>query len=305
MKISIRRYNKSDAKPLHEPISARLYISSLLFFSAIICNTPIFAGKLIYADTDEVIEFYQQGKIIFNTSMPNDGSGHYFTDSNPQTRENNSPTAIWMRDSAGAKEIATVGLNIPADVHISPDNKTLYVTEYGAEQSFISSMQRNSDGWTKPQKVARLQMPKGAGYPTSTNDGKIYFSSDGDIYVNDGQNNSKLPDTINSEEGEHDPFIAQDESFLIVVRQVVDIGDSNMFISLNQNGIWSKLIKLPEPYNLDKVDGSPYVTPDKKYLFFTSNRHGEGLRTYQAPFKLFYEQLSKKMANNIPSTNKS
>ncbi len=89
---------------------------------------------------------------------------------------------------------------------------------------------------------------------------KTPFSSNGDIYVSNGQSNSKLPNTINSEDGEHDPFIAQDESFLIVVRQIADLGDSNMFISFKQNNEWSKLIKLPAPSNLDKIDGSPYVT---------------------------------------------
>ena len=279
----------------------KTHISIMLIFSSVFFNTVSFAGQTIYADTDQVVEFYQQGKTIFNTSMPNDGSGHYFTDSNPETRKNNDPTAIWLRDSQGAIEIATVGLSIPADVHISPDNQTLYVTEYGAQHSFISAMYRNTNGWTSPQKVARLQMPKGAGYPTSTNEGKIYFSSDGDIYMNDGVKNNKLPATINSDDGEHDPFIAQDESFLIVVRQV--LGDSNMFISFKQNDKWSKLIKLPEPFNLDKIDGSPYVTPDKKYLFFSSNRHGEGLRTYQAPFKLFYERLRKNGAVDLVDQN--
>ena len=142
-------------------------------------------------------------------------------------------------------------------------------------------------------------MPQGSGYVTSTNDGEFYFSSAGDIYrLHQGQA-VRLPDTVNSSQGEHDPFIAQDGSFLILVRQQPEIGDSNMFISFHIRGQWTQATQLPAPFNLDKVDGSPYVTPDKKYLFFTSNRHGEGLRTYQAPFATYYHQALARAQRSV------
>ena len=241
--------------------------------------------RVLYPESVEIRVFYEQGKTIFNTSMSDNGSEHYFTDSNPDTREDGAPTALWVRTADGAAPVPTPGIGIPADVHITPNGETLYFTEFAAEHSYILSMKRANGGWSAPEKVTELEMEGGASYVTSTRSGERVFSSAGDIYfLGDGEP-EKLPRAINSDEGEYDPFIAQDGSFLIFVRQQPDIGDSNMFISFRTPAGWTNAEKLPSPFNLDKVDGSPYVTPDGRYLFFSSNRAGDGvLRTYQAPF---------------------
>ncbi len=228
--------------------------------------------------------------------MPNDGSEHYFTDSNPDTRSDHSPTAIWVRTADGSRQIDTPGLAVPADVHVTPDGMTLYVTDYGAPRSYIVSLQRTPDGWSRPEKREELAMEQGAGYVTTTTSGAVYFSSAGDIYAFDNDRIRKLPAAINSPEGEHDPFIAQDGSFLIFVRQQPDIGDSNMYISFNLSSGWTPAEKLPSPFNEATVDGSPYVTPDRKYLFFSSNRDdAEVLKTYQAPFYRWWSTRIKEL----------
>lgn len=248
-------------------------------------SVPLASAQAIYDDTERTVVFHEQGKIIFNTSMPSSGTEHYFTDSNANLRSDNSPTAIWVRTATEARQLEIPGLNIPADVHVTPDGSTLYLTEYGAPQSYIVSLHRTADGWTDPEIRPELTMEQGAGYVTSTNDGTLCFSSGGDIFIYENERVQKLPGAINSDEGEHDPFIAQDGSFLIFVRQQPEIGDSNMFISFRTSEGWTDAEMLPAPFNRDKVDGSPYVTPDKKYLFFSSNRDDpEGLKTYQAPF---------------------
>jgi DNA-binding beta-propeller fold protein YncE len=245
----------------------------------------------VYADTDEVVVFHAQGKTIFNTSMPNDGSEHYYTDGNPDSRSDNSPTAIWVRTADGSTQLDIPGLAIPADVHVTPDGRIMYLTDYGATQSYIVTLERTPEGWGRPEKREELVMEGGAGYATTTQGGSVYFSSAGDIYAFEHDRIQKLPSAINSPEGEHDPFVAQDGSFLIFVRQQPDIGDSNMYISFRQASGWTPAEKLPAPFNEDTVDGSPYVTPDKKYLFFSSNRDDpEVLRTYQAPFHWWWSK---------------
>ena len=254
------------------------------------------AGRQVYADTNEVVVFHAQGKTIFNTSMPDDGSEHYFTDSNPDTREDASPTAIWVRTADGARQLEMPGLAIPADVHITPDGMTLFVTDYGAPESYIVSLERTADGWSEPTKREDLVMEEGAGYVTSTTSGAIYFSSAGDIYAYEDDQIHKLPASVNSPEGEHDPFIAQDGSFLIFVRQQPEIGDSNMYVSFRTPSGWTTAEKLPAPFNRAYVDGSPYVTPDKKYLFFSSNRDDQDvLKTYQAPFYQWWLEKTRQL----------
>ncbi len=261
-----------------------------LLFSAVVAAAAKPNPSRIYKDVDKVSVFHQQGKTIFNTSMPNCGCEHFYTDNNGKSAVSNGPTSIWQRDKKSAAPIALKNLNIPADVHISPDGNTLYAVDYGLEHSQIFKMQRTDKGWSDPIAAKELNREKGSGYPTSTNTGEFVFSSEGDIFFYDGKKHSRLPKEINSADGEHDPFIAQDGSFLMFVRQIPDKGDSNMFISFRQGNGWTPAKMLPAPFNKEKVDGSPYVTPDKMYLFFSSNRDGEVLRTYQAPFKAFYER---------------
>lgn len=227
--------------------------------------------------------------------MPNDGSLHLFTDNSGSEF---GPTTIYSRSvDAQPSPLRLEGMVIPADVHISPDGSTLYFVDYGHNPSRIFKSEKGADGWLKPAPVKELDMPKGSGYLTSTSHGVVYFYSDGDIYHFANNQIDKLPEQINTSAREHDPFIAQDESFLIVVREDGE-GDSNMYISFNLQGGWSPTVKLPAPFNDKKIDGSPYVTPDKQYLFFSSNRGSDVLQTWQAPFLEYYTAQRKSVAGN-------
>lgn len=271
-----------NCRIIHMSHYRSLYIATVV---TLFLSQPAISNQ-IYKTTDKTTLFFEQGKVIFNTSISSDGKTHYYTDNNgPQT----APTRIFERTENKNNALALDGINIPADVHITPDGKRLYFVDYGLAQSTIYYLEKSKKGWSKPIKSEQLNLGKGSGYPTSTNNGEFVFSSEGDIYFFDGKTVNRLPDAINSSESEHDPFIAQDGSFLIFVRQIPEKGDSNMFISHLRKGAWTKAVKLPQPFNGPKVDGSPYVTPDKKYLFFSSNRDGEILRTYQAPFRDYLE----------------
>ena len=107
----------------------------------------------IYTDVETVSEYFQQGTTLFNTSMPNSGEEHYFTDNNPDKRDSGRPTEIYLRTLAGVQPVPLPELNVPADVHITPDATTLYVTEYGAEK--------------KPHLRAKTHRPRLGKTPTS------------------------------------------------------------------------------------------------------------------------------------------
>lgn len=105
----------------------------------------------------------------------------------------------------------------------------------------------------------------------------------------------KLSTSINTELLESDACVAPDESFLIFVRQDGE-GDNNMYLSVNTLNGWGIAEKLPSPHNDRKIDGSTYVTPGKRYLFWSSNRNDDALKTWQAPF---YEFIASKLGEPL------
>ncbi len=79
---------------------------------------------------------------------------------------------------------------------------------------------------------------------------------------------------VNSEFGEVRPFIAPDESYLIFQSdRDGSYGGNDLWISFkNQEDDWGQPINLGEPINSAASDFGPSVTPDGKYLFFSSYR---------------------------------
>ena len=261
-------------------LNYQLNITLTILISSLALTGPVLGDEKIFNEVEKTVPFFEHGKVIFNTSMPDNGTTHYFTDNRGFEW---GPTTIYERNFQGKlTALRLPGMKIPADVHITPDGKTLYFTDYGDNPSRIYKTHRKNGEWVKP--IIENKLPEGSGYLTTTYSGAIYYSYQGDIYrLKDGKN-EKLPEAINTDIGEHDPFIAQDESFLIFVRQDTQT-DSNMYLSIPVKNGWTKAEKLPSPFNESKVDGSPYVTPDRQYLFFSSNRDGEVVKTWQAPIR--------------------
>ena len=184
------------------------------------------------------------------------------------------------------------------DVQISPDGNSMLFSTFkdyeGKPEGF------NFNIWTSEFKNGKWQNPTPFGspiassgnefYPVMTNNRNIYYASDqggnSDIYFSkfqDGQYQDpiKLPDNINSEKREADSYVARDESFMIFVRvdEPDGYGNSDLYISFREDEMkWSDPVNMGEDVNSNQVDGSPYVTPDGKYLIFTSGRMLEDIK---------------------------
>lgn len=128
-------------------------------------------------------------------------------------------------------------------------------------------------------------------YPSVTLDGSLYFQAireggygKADIYRSrllDGnyQEPENLGPVINSGNYEGDVFIAPDESYLIVSISGRDdgLGDGDLYISFRtQDETWSDLRNMGTGINSGKREFCPMLSPDGKYLLFTSKRAGEG-----------------------------
>lgn len=149
-------------------------------------------------------------------------------------------------------------------------------------------MERTGRGWGEPQHLGfAVNTDKEDFYPTVTKDGTLYFSSQRE---GQGTNNiycsklvegkytkaEKLSDMINTKHREFDPFIAPDESFIIFASgRPGGFGASDLYISFhNKDGSWTKARNMGNEINSAATDYTPMLSPDGKYLFFTSGREG-------------------------------
>jgi hypothetical protein len=151
---------------------------------------------------------------------------------------------------------------------------------------------RTETGWAEEQYLGPLvNSGKSQVYSTATRDGTLYFQAireegygKADIYRSrliNGiyQTPENLGPVINSENYEGDVFIAHDESYLIVsiYGREDSLGEGDLYISFRSaNDAWSPLRNMGSAINSEKRDFCPMVSPDGKYLFFSSKRAGEG-----------------------------
>jgi Tol biopolymer transport system component len=192
---------------------------------------------------------------------------------------------------------------------VSPDGGRLFFTSSRpapgktARALRIWSAERTGQGWSEPQPLpAPINAPDNDwNYAASVaRDGTLYFAStrDGSDHPHIYRSRfvekrytepEKLGPEINSEFSEADPFVSPDETVLIFS----SVGDglpgdtdrpetlkgggvlyprSDLYASVNRNGGWSPAQHLEHGVNTFADEGSPSLSPDGRYLFFTSER---------------------------------
>ncbi len=176
----------------------------------------------------------------------------------------------------------------------SPDRKKLYFSsrrprkgEVNARKDFdIWFVEKRGEIWSEPDNLGNPVNTEYNEYsPSFSKNGNIYFhfweekGSESDIcysvFDNDGFNNpEKLEYGISSEHYEGGPFIAPDESYLLfqAIRPESYSGNTNIYISFSKaDNTWSKPVNLGEVINSSGYPIQPMISPDEKYLFFSTN----------------------------------
>lgn len=182
----------------------------------------------------------------------------------------------------------------------SPDGSKLYFSSNrpvsGNEKKDydIWYISKDKGGWSDPKNMGdRVNTSKDEFYPSIAKSGNIYFTrqmegKDEDIVMCRFNNNKydtavSLPDMINTKGAEFNAFVDPEEQYILFTgyKRKGNIGSGDLFVSRkNKNGEWEEAKNLG-----DKINGAgntycPYVSPDKKYFFFTSSR---GL--FKTPFE--------------------
>lgn len=183
------------------------------------------------------------------------------------------------------------------DFMLAPDDKTVFVSSGRPDRAGDATLpdyrlwttERKGMNWSKP---FLLPPPVNTGqhdsYPSITKDGTLYFFSNradghgqGDVY-RAKRVEGKYPQIenlgppINTAYHDLDSYVAPDEGTMIFSsKRPGGFGGADFYISFrNKDDKWSSPINMGEPFNSEYDEYIPYVTPDGKYFFFTSNKEG-------------------------------
>ena len=202
-----------------------------------------------------------------------------------------------------------------ADPFLTPDGSQLYFISRRpgpgktARDTDIWVVDRTPSGWGEPRNLgAPINSEGDEWYPTFTRDGTLYFGSDRpggkgatDLYRArrvDGRyaTPENLGDVVNSQFNEFEPFITADERVLLFMAsgRPDGLGGSDLYISYNRNGTWTKPVNLGDKINSRGLEYSPKISPDGKYFFWASTRN---FTDKPKEKRLTYAELMDKLDN--------
>jgi hypothetical protein len=193
----------------------------------------------------------------------------------------------------------------PVDFSSSCSDIDLFITPGGRSMVFCSNRVRHKgDGikpdhdfwiskrhgkkWAEPQLFAKEALSEFEDYfPVVTNSGNLYFNSQrggrgtNDIYCSmlvDGKYSAaeKLPEPINTQYREFDAFVSPDELMILFSSEKPGgYGGSDIYVSFKtMDGTWSEPRNLGNDINSEGSEYGSTISPDGKYLFYTSNKKG-------------------------------
>ncbi|MFO1053226.1 MAG: hypothetical protein U1F36_13520 [Planctomycetota bacterium] len=140
--------------------------------------------------------------------------------------------------------------------------------------------------WSEPSCFGAIDEGRDEFYPSVTRDGVLYFTAarsdalgEEDIYrvrtdMAGPASPENLGPAINSKGPEYNAFVAPDESYLIYsAERDGDLGRGDLRVSFRKaDGTWTESVNLGPEVNSSALDYCPFVSPDGRSLFFTSNR---------------------------------
>ena len=191
----------------------------------------------------------------------------------------------------------------------SSDGKKLFfasnrpITGEQVKDFDIWYVEKINGNWSDPVNIgAPVNTPADEFYPSVAANGNLYFTAQyksgigkEDIYVSRwdpaGYQPPVVLDTmVNSPMFEFNAYVSPDEQFIIFSSQgrKDDKGRGDLYTCVkDQNNLWKPARNLKE-LNSDRLDYCPFVSFDRKILFFTSESHSLK-RFYDQP--LSYDEL--------------
>ncbi len=155
-------------------------------------------------------------------------------------------------------------------------------------------IENTEKGWSTPINVGSpVNTEKNESYPSVASDGTLYFTTERkdsiggeDIFYSSYKDGKyltpvNLGEPVNTTFQEFNAFVAPDKSYLIFssIGREDDLGEGDLYISHRiQDNLWSEPKNMGTNINSDKLDYCPFVSPEGKFLFFTSQRIDPALK---------------------------
>jgi Tol biopolymer transport system component len=251
-----------------------------------------------------------------------DGNEIYFTISTPQSTFQTIVFSQKNKDGSWSKpEVVSFGGKYSdLEPAFSADGKSLYFASNrplkgNTPKDFdIWIVERNGIGWGEPRNAGTsINTVSDEFYPSIARNGNLYFTAqykngvgNEDIFMARWKNGAyekavALDTAINSKGYEFNAFVDPDEQFILFTGygRKDDTGRGDLYVSLKDaTGNWlpAKNIKF---LNSTKLDYCPYVSPDKKILFFTSERSALPV-SFESNTN--YQQIQKFSQNTLNGT---
>ncbi|MBL7858537.1 MAG: PD40 domain-containing protein [Cyclobacteriaceae bacterium] len=274
-----------------------------IFFSTLLAATTIFSTaqqKIKFEDAPPSPQVFAETFISTSLNerdfaLSPDGTELYFTITLPQSAFQTIVVSKQEKKGKWSKpEVVSFAGNFSdLEPALSADGKKLY---FASNRPVMGNLPKDFDIWVVERVGKKWGEPKNLGasintksdefYPSIAKSGNLYFTAqynDGvgheDIYMAAWKNNAyenpvPMDSAINSKGYEFNAFVDPDEQFILFTGygRKDDSGRGDLYMSVkNSNGEWqpAKNLKL---LNSTSLDYCPSVSPDKKILFFTSER---------------------------------
>lgn len=198
----------------------------------------------------------------------------------------------------------------------SPDGKQLFFAskrpignETAPKKDYDLWVVTSENGeWRNPTRLPEtINTDKNEYYPSIATNGNIYFTAERsdakgkeDIYKSEFTNGSyqtpvSLGAGVNTKTYEYNAYVSPDESFIVFgsYGRKGSLGRGDLYISFRKDGIWKDAVHLGKLVNSDQIDYCPFVSFDKKYFFFTSEKN-----TIQPTYKNMSMRKLKEVMND-------
>jgi ankyrin repeat protein len=163
------------------------------------------------------------------------------------------------------------------------DNEDKVNTDYNF---WISK--RTADKWGKPVRFAEEAVSESDDFfPVVTRSGNLYFNSQRggpgtndvfcSVFIGGGYTKAeRLPEPINTAYREFDAFVSQDEKMIIFSSSKPGgFGGSDIYVSFRgADDNWTLPVNLGNDINSSASEYGATISPDGKYLFYTSSKNG-------------------------------